>query len=914
MSVSAQTITNDYVESTLSKEQSNSAPPWACGTVVTPEYNEQIERWLSDGTWERYSSRDLSGIRGNITIKVIFHIVQEDDGSGNTLTADFCQVQIDQMNENVFDIGIEFCIEDILYHPDSDYTTVVAGDSSTTPSMGFVSDSLNVYCVPTLMGAGAFAVFPPDRLDMVIDDDYMFPGHEVFGHELGHFFGLVHTFQGGDECVDGSNCATAGDFMCCTPADYGGSQYDGSCNYIGGGVDGCNGDPYNPDGENLMSYGSQTCMDYFCEDQLSLFLSIAEVERANVHGLCTAAQFDFPDGLPLSALPTEPTTIQFSVEEGNEAPITGSVKVVLNVNGTEEILDTTFLGSEEYEVTLPGFSCDDVVNYYFEVQCDGGTVVLDPEDPGIEQHSLIIGIVNDEVIFTESFTTGYPSDWSTSGIWTMTYFCAPSNECDGPPFAYFGNAANCNYNVNNDPVSGSVITPEISIAGYEGTILFSFCNALQTEYIDGGDYDLAELYINGSLVERVEDSSYWEILEYDLTDIDSDTIQIEWRFDSVDGQNNDYRGWHFDGVQIVSRTVECVMPDPTGACCVGLDCSVITQTDCKTSGGTYLGDDTTCEDDPCTATGACCIDTNCSVVSQSDCESANGTYFGDDSSCANEVCGDCVVSDDFGTNTGLWALDTNRPEIMAVSDSNNQLDFWAPSENTGFLDAMAVAMSDGWKVDMTQDWAFSANWKISPPTPDYGDVGIAFVLALEGDMDNFYIERGYTLGGGVAYDPNFGFVDHYETTNLWYDGVRVIQTEYDRYYTTNTTYIWYDASTQRIYYNDALYVPFDAGVSLAGLSSETEAWVGFAGYNFGLVPAFSTGSLWADDVCMIDGSIIVESNCPADLNDDAVIDVIDLLLVIDEWGSTGGNADINGDGIVDVVDLLEIVGNWGPCT
>ena len=90
--------------------------------------------------------------------------------------------------------------------------------------------------------------------------------------------------------------------------------------------------------------------------------------------------------------------------------------------------------------------------------------------------------------------------------------------------------------------------------------------------------------------------------------------------------------------------------------------------------------------------------------------------------------------------------------------------------------------------------------------------------------------------------------------------------------------------------------------------------MGFAGYNFGLVPAFSTGSLWADDVCMIDGSIIVESNCPADLNDDAVIDVIDLLLVIDEWGSTGGNADINGDGIVDVVDLLEIVGNWGPCT
>jgi hypothetical protein len=269
------------------------------------------------------------------------------------------------------------------------------------------------------------------------------------------------------------------------------------------------------------------------------------------------------------------------------------------------------------------------------------------------------------------------------------------------------------------------------------------------------------------------------------------------------------------------------------------------------------------------------------------------------------------VSDDFSTTSDLWSFIAVHPEVMNVSDANNRLDFWADEANSVFLDAYAIAISEDWKIDMTQDWAISADWHISPPTPIFGDVGIAFAVVLEGDFDNLGIERGYSLGGGTfrADSP----INDYESTNLWYNGIREIQTEYPRDYSENTTYIWYDASTERIYYNDALYVPHDAGVWLGGLSDETEAWIGIGGYSFGDVPAFTTGSLWADNVCLIDGNVIFESNCPADLNGDDVVDVSDLLLVIDAWGGNGGSADINGDGIVDVGDLLEIVGNWGPC-
>ena len=54
--------------------------------------------------------------------------------------------------------------------------------------------------------------------------------------------------------------------------------------------------------------------------------------------------------------------------------------------------------------------------------------------------------------------------------------------------------------------------------------------------------------------------------------------------------------------------------------------------------------------------------------------------------------------------------------------------------------------------------------------------------------------------------------------------------------------------------------------------------------------------------------------CNADINEDGMINVIDLLAVIDQWGSCQGcTADINGDDVVNVTDLLVVIGNWGPC-
>ena len=78
------------------------------------------------------------------------------------------------------------------------------------------------------------------------------------------------------------------------------------------------------------------------------------------------------------------------------------------------------------------------------------------------------------------------------------------------------------------------------------------------------------------------------------------------------------------------------------------------------------------------------------------------------------------------------------------------------------------------------------------------------------------------------------------------------------------------------------------------------------------------GVIFADDqakMIEVDSSdiIIVTTPCPADLNGDNFVNVVDLLEVVGTWGQSGVPSDINGDGIVNVSDLLAVVDAWGPC-
>ena len=59
----------------------------------------------------------------------------------------------------------------------------------------------------------------------------------------------------------------------------------------------------------------------------------------------------------------------------------------------------------------------------------------------------------------------------------------------------------------------------------------------------------------------------------------------------------------------------------------------------------------------------------------------------------------------------------------------------------------------------------------------------------------------------------------------------------------------------------------------------------------------------------------VAGECEGDVNDDGMVDVMDILDVLGQWGECGDpcTGDLDGNGLVDVQDLLVVISNLGPC-
>ena len=58
-------------------------------------------------------------------------------------------------------------------------------------------------------------------------------------------------------------------------------------------------------------------------------------------------------------------------------------------------------------------------------------------------------------------------------------------------------------------------------------------------------------------------------------------------------------------------------------------------------------------------------------------------------------------------------------------------------------------------------------------------------------------------------------------------------------------------------------------------------------------------------------------DCPADIDRSGAVNGIDLAIVLNQWGTSGGkdypNADIDGSGLVDAADLAQLLNDWGNC-
>jgi Pregnancy-associated plasma protein-A len=103
-------------------------------------------------------------------------------------------------------------------------------------------------------------------------------GSTLWIHELGHYFGLDHTFKVAIGLVDGSDCATKDDLVCDTPPDPDPSgSAESNCVYNGAFKD-VSGKYYNPLVENFMSY-YKSCRNSFTHQQYEKMVTQYKLDK-----------------------------------------------------------------------------------------------------------------------------------------------------------------------------------------------------------------------------------------------------------------------------------------------------------------------------------------------------------------------------------------------------------------------------------------------------------------------------------------------------------------------------------------------------------------------------------------------------------------------------------------------------------
>ncbi|MEO1517268.1 MAG: M43 family zinc metalloprotease [Bacteroidota bacterium] len=216
----------------------------------------------------------------NKKFTIVAHIVRDSLGNLGAQQADIL-TDVDSLNLAFEPICVSFEVCEFRIIENFQYDTLTNNEFDELQNQYNVQNRINMYFVNSTDDPLALCGQATQNGIGILDSGGIVILKECVGqrrampHEMGHYFGLLHTFEEeGAELVDGTNCETVGDLICDTPADpyehprpvtaYV-SEEEG-CRFISNDRD-ANGEFYEPDVGNYMSHYPNSCACGFTYDQ-----------------------------------------------------------------------------------------------------------------------------------------------------------------------------------------------------------------------------------------------------------------------------------------------------------------------------------------------------------------------------------------------------------------------------------------------------------------------------------------------------------------------------------------------------------------------------------------------------------------------------------------------------------------------